>query len=130
MIDFPRIDEKAFDSARKMMTTLHHCGKLANAEAWEKGAEQKDGAWEDGTEQKDGGVANAAGGSDISYTKGAPDVVLRRCTKIYLNGSVQPLTDAKRVRINAVLGEMSSQALQVLAHEILVMSHRMLGKQG
>ncbi len=115
MIDFPRIDEKAFDSARKMMTTLHHCGKLANAEAWEKGAEQKDGAWEDGTEQKDGGVANAAGGSDISYTKGAPDVVLRRCTKIYLNGSVQPLTDAKRARINAVLGEMSSQALRVLA---------------
>lgn len=104
MIDFPRIDEKAFDSARKMMTTLHHCGELENAEAWEKGAEQKDG-----------GAANAAGGGDISYTKGAPDVVLKRCTKIYLNGSVQPLTDAKRARINAVLGEMSSQALRVLA---------------
>ncbi len=109
MIDFPRIDEKAFDSARKMMTTLHRCGVAANADAGEEGAARQD------MREERGGAANAPGGFDVAYTKGAPDVVLKRCTKIYLNGSVQPMTDAKRARINAALGEMSSQALRVLA---------------
>lgn len=81
-ITFPRVDEKAFDSSRKMMTTRHRDKEAAH---------------------------------DVAYTKGAPDVVLKRCTKIYLNGSVKPLTDAKRVRIQTVLREMSSQALRVLA---------------
>lgn len=86
-ITFPRVDEKAFDSSRKMMTTLHRCDKTAKETA----------------------------GMYIAYTKGAPDVVLKRCTKIYLNGSVQSLTDARRMRIQKVLKEMSSQALRVLA---------------
>lgn len=78
---YPRVAERAFDSARKMMTTAHQKG----------------------------------GQSQIAFTKGAPDVVLKRCTKIYLNGKVQPLNEVKRRKIQAVLEEMSSQALRVLA---------------
>ena len=77
---FPRLEERSFDSARKMMTTVHQ-GR----------------------------------GGKFAYTKGAPDVVLRRCTKIYLNGTIQPLNEVKRRKIKNALEEMSSQALRVLA---------------
>lgn len=101
-LSFPRVDEKTFDSSRKMMTTLHRCGR-------------PDGETDDketgGERNKETETASAY----IAYTKGAPDVVLKRCTKIYQNGAVQPLTDAKRMRIRKVLKEMSSQALRVLA---------------
>lgn len=101
-ITFPRVDEKAFDSSRKMMTTLHRCDKAGS---------RSDDKEIDGEENRKSGEK----AKYIAYTKGAPDVVLKRCTKIYLNGSVQPLTDAKRIRIQNVLKEMSSQALRVLA---------------
>lgn len=77
---YPRIAEKAFDSERKMMTTIHR-----------------------------------GGGHEFSYTKGAPDVVLKRCTKIWLNGKAQQLGETKRRKILTELEEMSSQALRVLA---------------
>lgn len=77
---FPRLEERSFDSARKMMTTVHQ-GR----------------------------------GGKFAYIKGAPDVVLRRCTKIYLNGTIQPLNEVKRRKIKNALEEMSSQALRVLA---------------
>lgn len=54
-------------------------------------------------------------GRDFAYTKGAPDVLLGRCTKIRINGSILPLGEAKRRKIQNVLEEMSSQALRVLA---------------
>ena len=56
-----------------------------------------------------------AGGGFVQYTKGAPDEVLRRCTRIWENGKSIPLTEEKR---NELLGEnkaMSDQALRVLA---------------
>lgn len=54
-------------------------------------------------------------GRNFAYTKGAPDVVLGRCTKIRINGNILPLGEAKRRRIQNALEEMSSQALRVLA---------------
>ena len=50
-----------------------------------------------------------------AYTKGAPDVVLKRCTKVWVNGSVQVLSEAKRRKVLKAIEEMSSQALRVLA---------------
>lgn len=77
---FPRVKERAFDSARKMMTTVHQSGS---------------------------GLA--------AYTKGAPDVVLKRCTKVWINGKIQTLNETKQRRILRAMEEMSSQALRVLA---------------
>lgn len=76
----PRVEEKAFDSQRKMMTTVHR-----------------------GTQ------------GFISYTKGAPEVVLGRCTKILINGRAQTMTDAHRRQIRQVVEDFSAQALRVLA---------------
>lgn len=76
----PRIREKAFDSQRKLMTTLH------------RGSQ-----------------------GEVSYTKGAPEVLLGRCTKILIHGRVQSLTEAHKRQIRQVVEEFSAQALRVLA---------------
>lgn len=60
-------------------------------------------------------TVHQSGSGLTSYTKGAPDVVLKRCTKIWINGKIQTLNDAKRRKILKVMEEMSSQALRVLA---------------
>lgn len=51
----------------------------------------------------------------LQFTKGAPDEILKHCTKIFKNGEVSPLTDAD---IDAVLKknkEFADRALRVLA---------------
>ncbi len=73
----PRTGELAFDSSRKMMTTLHRDG--------------------------------------ISYTKGAPDFVLKQCSHILIRGRVHRLTETHRQEISSALRQMSSHACRVLA---------------
>ncbi|MCM1101880.1 MAG: cation-translocating P-type ATPase [Clostridium sp.] len=77
----PRIGEIAFDSDRKMMTTLHR-----NIQ-----------------------------GRTVSYTKGAPDVVLGRCTRIWTGRGEAPLTPAYRRGVEQAVETMSGEALRVLA---------------
>lgn len=76
---FLRIGERAFDSERKMMTTVH-----------------KNGA------------------ETVSYTKGAPDVILSRCDRYLTGDSVKPLGIRQKKRILDRNGELSSKALRVL----------------
>ncbi len=54
-------------------------------------------------------------GNIIQYTKGAPDELLAKCTKILVNGSEVPLTDAYKAEILGKNTEFASQALRVLA---------------
>lgn len=76
----PRIDEIAFDSTRKMMTTMHR------------------------TES-----------GNISFTKGAPDQVLKHCTRIWDRGQAREITEDDRALIMGAMREMSLDALRVLA---------------
>ena len=55
------------------------------------------------------------GGNLISYTKGAPDEVLKKCTHILINGEALPLYDSMRRKISQGVTEMSSHALRTLA---------------
>ena len=50
----------------------------------------------------------------IQYTKGAPDEVLKRCTKAYWNGEIVPMTDGLRLDILKSNKEMADRALRVL----------------
>ncbi|MBP7222180.1 MAG: cation-translocating P-type ATPase [Sedimentibacter sp.] len=77
----PRINEQSFDSARKLMTTVH----------------------KDQT------------GKVMSYTKGAMDILLKRCSKIYLNGQTTDITEKHIENINKAATEMAKGALRVLA---------------
>lgn len=51
----------------------------------------------------------------VQYTKGAPDVVLRRCTTYQENGKIYPMTDARRADFLAQNKAMADRALRVLA---------------
>lgn len=51
----------------------------------------------------------------ISITKGAPDILINKCNKIYENGKVVPLTDTQKNRIKEKNVEMANEALRVIA---------------
>ena len=55
----------------------------------------------------------------ISYTKGAPDEVLKICTKIMLNGKILPIKETHIGEIRKEMKDMSSKALRSLAIAML-----------
>ncbi len=59
-------------------------------------------------------VHKDAAGSLIQFTKGAPDEVLKRCTKALIGGKVTDMTDALRADILAANKAMADRALRVL----------------
>lgn len=76
---YPRTAEKAFDSERKMMTTVH----------------------------------NGPAGK-VSYTKGAPDVILGRCDRYLAGDSVKTFTAAQKKMVSDRVAVLSGKALRVL----------------
>ncbi len=75
-----RIGEAPFDSARKMMSTVH-----------------------------------TDNGAFVQYTKGAPDVVIDRCTHYIKGGERLPMTEEYKNEILAANKNMADKALRVLA---------------
>lgn len=55
------------------------------------------------------------GGGSVIYTKGAPEKVLDRCSGIWQQGRVVPLTEVHRRRIFAEVEKLSGEALRTLA---------------
>lgn len=55
------------------------------------------------------------GRSYVTYTKGAPDEVLKKCTNLLVNGYVAELTDYYRRQILKAVETMSAKALRTLA---------------
>ncbi|MBQ4091366.1 MAG: cation-translocating P-type ATPase [Clostridia bacterium] len=60
-------------------------------------------------------VHRTADGTLVQFTKGAPDELLKRCTKALVGGEVVELTDAIRADILAANKAMADKALRVLA---------------
>lgn len=61
-------------------------------------------------------TVHSSGDGFVQYTKGAPDVVLSRCTKcLGENGAVIDMTDEIRAKISAQNKAMADKALRVLA---------------
>lgn len=86
-----RVYEIPFDSTRKMMTTVHKY--------------QKDMSYIQLPNQF----------QFISITKGAPDVLLKHCSQVYLDGSILTLTKQHTNRILMLNQGMTKQALRVIA---------------
>jgi Ca2+-transporting ATPase len=59
-------------------------------------------------------IHEISGRSKVAYMKGAPEVVLERCNKIYMNGKIQKLTEDDRKKILKVTEAMAIQALRNL----------------
>lgn len=51
----------------------------------------------------------------LQFTKGAPDEILKHCSRIFKNGEVSPLTDADRDAVLKKNKEFADRALRVLA---------------
>ena len=93
---YPRIKEIPFDSERKRMVTVHAI-KQPEASDVSPFLDQKQQAWY------------------VVAQKGAPDVVLERCTHYQSREDIAvPLDDEQRRRILAANDRMTSQALRVL----------------
>ncbi len=60
-------------------------------------------------------VHKAADGSLVQFTKGAPDELLKRCTKALVDGVVVDITDGIRADILSANKAMAHKALRVLA---------------
>jgi len=60
-------------------------------------------------------VHKTSDGVIVQFTKGAPDELLKRCTKALVNGEVLELTDAIRADILSANKAMADKALRVLA---------------
>ena len=60
-------------------------------------------------------VCQLTSGRVVQYTKGGPDVILARCTKIRTEEGVVPMTDEIRERFLAKNKELADNALRVLA---------------
>ncbi len=60
-------------------------------------------------------VHKTENGKLVQFTKGAPDEILKRCTKAIVGGKVVDLTDTKRAEILAANKAMADKALRVLA---------------
>lgn len=57
---------------------------------------------------------HSTGGENVAYIKGAPDVILKRCTHIHVHGKVDRLTDEGKKGIKNINREMANRALRVL----------------
>jgi len=57
---------------------------------------------------------NISNGKIIMNTKGAPDAIIRRSTKVFLNGEVAPMTEETRQRLTAQNEQFATLALRVL----------------
>ena len=66
------------------------------------------------SERKLMSVAGKLNGKALVFVKGAPDVLLGRCSRIFEGGRIRPLTEADRSRLAAGNAVMGREALRVL----------------
>jgi magnesium-transporting ATPase (P-type) len=55
------------------------------------------------------------GKRQVAYVKGAPNELLKCCTRVLVNGKEEPMTEAYLAQINAANDEFAKNALRVLA---------------
>jgi Ca2+-transporting ATPase len=91
---FPRVAEIPFDSARKLMSTIHRL-PLQVPPGKEAAPVDAPGPW-------------------IVFVKGAPDLLLSRCTRVRSRDCTTDLTEEDRRSIREVNSLLASRALRVL----------------
>lgn len=60
-------------------------------------------------------VVRTRSGKIVQHTKGAPDVVISRCTRVMRKNEIVPMTDEIRAEIMEANKDMADQALRVMA---------------
>lgn len=89
----------------------------AKAGLWKEEIEKKEPRINEipfSSERKRMTTVHESGEKKIAYMKGAPEIVLERCTKVYMNGKTRRLTSEIRKQILAINEAMAVQALRNL----------------
>ena len=89
----------------------------AKAGLWKEEVEKKEPRINEipfSSERKRMTTVHESGEKKIAYMKGAPEIVLERCTKVYMNGKTRRLTSEIRKQILAINEAMAVQALRNL----------------
>lgn len=68
-----------------------------------------------------------SGNATYVFTKGAPDEILKKCTKIYTAYGVENLTSAKKAALVKINNNMAGEALRVLAVAYKELNSRQFG---
>ena len=92
---YPRVAEIPFDSERKLMSTIHATPDPARV-------------------SKKEAVHLGVPTPYVAFVKGAPDELLKRCTRILVRGVAAPLSDTDRAEVLAANSRLASGALRVL----------------
>ena len=98
---FNRINDIPFDSNRKMMSTIHKIGNLQRNTETEANSRLA-------------AILNNQNGY-LVVTKGAPDVLLKHCTKYFQNGEIHLLDNSSISKIEKINSAMADNALRVIA---------------
>ena len=104
---FVRINDIPFDSNRKMMSTIHKINssnRIRDSNGENELLESK----------KTKAISNIQE-KFIVITKGAPDVLLKRCSKYFLNGEVRQMNNSILQKIEKINAQMADDALRVIA---------------
>ena len=100
----PREFEEPFDSTRKMMTTVH---KISEDYFYSKNIKN---LYPDFSKnKKDSTVPNF-----ILFSKGAPEVIIKKCTKVIKNNAIAPLTDKDKQKIGEINTKLANEAMRNL----------------
>jgi Ca2+-transporting ATPase len=93
----------------------------AKADLWKEKLDKQEPRIEEipfSSERKRMTTIHMAGKAKIAYMKGAPEVVLHKCSHILLNGEVQKLTGETKANLFKVTEAMALQALRNLSFAI------------
>ena len=60
-------------------------------------------------------TVHTQGANQVIYTKGAVDNLINKCSRILINGKIEPLTTHYKMLINDVVKDMGADALRILA---------------
>ena len=110
----PRIDEIPFDSNKKMMTTIHRLKNTNNRNQRLFNELHSNELINGQLKLSEIDIVKNKNPIYRAITKGAPDILINECSKIYENGRVQPLTIAKKNMIKQQNTDMANNALRVL----------------
>ena len=119
----PRVDEIPFDSSVKMMTTIHKLGDKSYSNRYFNENDVSlsntpnityDNNYINGQQVIQTNVEKQTSIYRV-ITKGAPDVLIEKCSRILVNGKIQPITNMQRNKIKQENFNMANNALRVLA---------------
>ena len=133
---FTRINDIPFDSDRKMMSTIHKIGSeiidlSTHSDEWNNESNlignTHDNMYSNSNLNNE--TTKNSNSSDLKIldlihnsndkflciTKGAPEVILKNCSKYYLNGQINILNDESIRKIEKINSAMAENALRVIA---------------